>query len=569
LTISNYKEDSPAASIISGREVKADMGSDASFQTLGSWIRDCAMEHDQCYRLPASVLEKLPTATHGPIRYSKRWTEEMAIPRLPLHVIDVGPQDGSQEPYLRNTYESAESAYYITLSHCWGDTKPLTTTISTYWERCQCIPMAALPQTFRDAVVITRALGIRFLWIDSLCIVQDSEEDWQIQSDRIGSIYALSFLTINAAASPDSNGGCFAKRSSSGNSQCIIRPKDSPAEIYVTNYADEIPLNQNNCTGTRAWCLQEIVLPQRVVVYGAKMMGWLCNTKNVSEQAGDLSSGVGFRMEEAWGRSENLNLQRWSFLVNNYTQRNLTYDRDKLVAIAGLAAQIGYVLKDTYLAGIWMNELVDGLLWYVGGRGQATRPAKYRAPSWSWASLSGPIFLGVSTSTNESITVKVVDWQINNKKENCYGEVSGGMPKLSGPFAKIKFSEGCYYILQPAPEIGPSKLKDAEDSKCHEDSRDISNTLPVKISRVFDIPGEKHWPSMPLWCLGMTAGRYKHIFPNAQKAYDVPYHSLQRVGKGLILTSTGKKNEYMRVGVAEVFEFSTFSSYSSQVVTLI
>jgi hypothetical protein len=165
--------------------------------------------------------------------------------------------------------------------------------------------------------------------------------------------------------------------------------------------------------------------------------------------------------------------------------------------------------------------------------------------------------------------VKVVDWHINKKKESCYGEVSGGMLKLSGPFAKIKFSRGCYYIQQPAPEIGPSKLKDVEDSKRREVSRDISKTLPVEISCVFDIPGEKHWPSMPLWCLGMTAGRYKQVLLNAREPYYMPFRSFQTVGKGLILTSTGKKNKYMRVGVAEVIEFSMFSSYPAQIVTLI
>ncbi|RFU25170.1 hypothetical protein B7463_g11169, partial [Scytalidium lignicola] len=175
-------------------------------------------------------------------------------------------------------------------------------------------------------------------------------------------IYANSFLTINASASPESEGGRFVKRSSLASTTCKFRPSDSSGDIYVTEYIDEVPFSKSSQdhTGTRAWCLQEIVLPHRVVFYGRKMIGWLCDSKRISQRDGEMGIAPGLRMENMQGKD--LHLQRWAFIVMNYIARKLTYDREKLVAIYGLAAHIKVVLEDEYHAGIWRNDMIDGLL---------------------------------------------------------------------------------------------------------------------------------------------------------------------------------------------------------------
>jgi hypothetical protein len=156
--------------------------------------------------------------------------------------------------------------------------------------------MTILPATFRDAVIVTRALGIRYLWIDSLCIMQDSEDDWQWHCAIMGVIFARSFLCISAAGSPDSTGGCFIKKSSSVSLSCVFRPADSPADIHFTEFVEEVPFSRDHpgYTDTRAWCLQETALPMRVVAYGTKMMGWLCDTKRISQQRGDMGLPLAF-----------------------------------------------------------------------------------------------------------------------------------------------------------------------------------------------------------------------------------------------------------------------------------
>ena len=114
----------------------------------------------------------------------------------------------------------------------------------TYEERTRAIPVVTLPPTFRDAVTIARTHGIRYLWIDSLCIIQDSKEDWYMQSARMGEIYALSFLIINASGSPDSQGGCFTKGPISDSMACVLRSVDSSVDIHFTTYIDEMPFSQ-------------------------------------------------------------------------------------------------------------------------------------------------------------------------------------------------------------------------------------------------------------------------------------------------------------------------------------
>ncbi|KAK2050895.1 HET-domain-containing protein, partial [Colletotrichum caudatum] len=128
-------------------------------------------------------------------------------------VVDVGV-DGRREPRLIVT--GGAVGRYTTLSHCWGPRPVIRTTSRTIDDHLGALPLDGLPPTFRDAVSITRSLGIRYVWIDSLCIVQDSEEDWELESARMGAVYASSYLTIAASASPDSTGGCFAPRRASG-----------------------------------------------------------------------------------------------------------------------------------------------------------------------------------------------------------------------------------------------------------------------------------------------------------------------------------------------------------------
>lgn len=132
-------------------------GSDSAFKLAAYWLGQCKAEHTHCARVRSL------NAT------------------LPSRVIDVGPSDGSQEPFLHETHESDVFYDYLALSHRWGiDTSHiLTTTRETLAIRQAGTPLSSMSKTFQDAVLITRRFGVRYLWIDSLCIIQG-------RSDSVG-----------------------------------------------------------------------------------------------------------------------------------------------------------------------------------------------------------------------------------------------------------------------------------------------------------------------------------------------------------------------------------------------
>jgi hypothetical protein len=155
------------------------------------WIQDCDRNHPGCRR---------QGTTHTNDRFSR--------------ILDVGNVSDAPDVNLCLSDELGHDAKYATLSHCWGgitsEVPSLTT--RTYKEFFQRIAIMSLPQTFQDAIQLTRRLGIRYLWIDSLCIIQDSREDWLEQSAVMGDIYQYSYLNIAATKSTDPYGGLFTTR---------------------------------------------------------------------------------------------------------------------------------------------------------------------------------------------------------------------------------------------------------------------------------------------------------------------------------------------------------------------
>jgi hypothetical protein len=131
----------------------------------------------------------------------------IGLPTLPTRVLDLEQFGTHQTIRLKTT--NGESATYATLSHCWGHIQPLTTTASTIDERSSAIDLTDLPPTFRDAATVAYKLGIRYLWIDSLCIIQNDKHDWEIESSRMADVYSNAFFNLAATGSRDSSGGLF------------------------------------------------------------------------------------------------------------------------------------------------------------------------------------------------------------------------------------------------------------------------------------------------------------------------------------------------------------------------
>jgi hypothetical protein len=308
---------------------------------------------------------------------------------------------------------------YICLSHRWSHSKPLTTTADTIGIRKAGIDLTQLSPTIRDAVYLTRRLGIHYLWIDSLCILQDSQVDWEVESAKMGSYYGNSWLTIAAALDGEISEGLFRPRSGldlETKYYCLnLSSRDGKSDYIYFTGQDETRIDNRSISllFTRGWTLQEEALSPRFLSFQPHQM---------SLRIGDMvyhESGVSQHVNETTylNASKSAHMS-WTQIVEDYSRRYLTQEADKLPALSGMAHRYieiedsrralvenlypgseqnegeQFTGPDVYLAGLWLNSFPDHLCWSVvhsSSSDSARRPTHYRAPSWSWASLNGSI----------------------------------------------------------------------------------------------------------------------------------------------------------------------------------
>jgi hypothetical protein len=226
------------------------------FHVLKEWLRDC----DKCRNNHMFVLEEK---------------------ELPTRVLEVQSAEGSDLLRLREN-EKTNRIYgrYMALSHRWGvDNEPFTTSKGNREERCKSINFDALPKTFQDAVTVTRKLGISYLWIDSLCIVQDDEEDWETESRKMESVFANAYCTIAATSAEDSRAGFLERRLN----RRSVRLVDGSVGTSFCVYACEIGGSfdndvTNSILNKRAWVLQERALSPRTIHFSAGETYWECGS---------------------------------------------------------------------------------------------------------------------------------------------------------------------------------------------------------------------------------------------------------------------------------------------------
>ncbi|KAF2869208.1 heterokaryon incompatibility protein-domain-containing protein [Massariosphaeria phaeospora] len=276
--------------------------------------------------------------------------------------------------------------------------------------------------------MITRKLGVRYLWIDSLCIIQDCTSDWEKESPKMCDIYQNALFTISATHATDSTEGCFRPRE--GN---VVRPTELSINVSFWDTSKKTvflyfaPLHDYFGIGegesdfeekakpleSRAWVLQESVLSRRTLSYTGNGLEWACQQSHCAETWPDRTARSNFkhhatrfasgRKHPAGKDTRTTHLERWNEweawqnLLYDYTSRKLTYSKDRLAAIRGVAEAYRQALGITYLAGLWKEFLIYDLCWKAEGLGTGNIDHNpYRdefplAPSWSWASTNGVI----------------------------------------------------------------------------------------------------------------------------------------------------------------------------------
>ncbi|KAK0627868.1 heterokaryon incompatibility protein-domain-containing protein, partial [Immersiella caudata] len=297
---------------------------------------------------------------------------------------------------------------YLTLSHCWGSslhTCLLKASLSAFTAVPS--PAATLPKTYQDAMSVTDSLGFRYVWIDSLCIIQDDTDDWKTQSAEMGRVYQHTSCNIAAAWAKEGSQGCFSARDPAA----AIEPIRTSISIeaggevrllafdmiqrwkWLSSVVDS-PLNQ------RGWVLQERYMSPRQLTFARDEVFWECRQLAASEShPGGLppvlflpeGTDVPLSSKPRLECVDELTLRRnWMELVEKYTASKLTVHTDKLIALAGLAGEARMMFGgDEYLAGMWRRDLHKQLVWYAS-LSTSSQPraekAAYLAPSWCWSS---------------------------------------------------------------------------------------------------------------------------------------------------------------------------------------
>ncbi|KAK1489433.1 hypothetical protein CCUS01_03481 [Colletotrichum cuscutae] len=314
----------------------------------------------------------------------------------PTRLIDLG-ESPSDVAKLVHSQSLQRPVQWMTLSHCWGLKQPCTLLETNIKQFMIGIPHTELSKTFFDAFIIARRLGVRYLWIDSICIIQRSEDDWRREAPTMGKVYSLSLCTISASHAADGSGGCFSDRDPWTVLPCVIPSPfstDSVAPPFLLHGENldarwksnipEAPLHK------RAWVFQERLLSPQTLYFGRQQILWGCGHRELCESFPEgrfrdmLLESAGTKPFEA----------AWSETVKMYSKTKLTFPSDRQVAFSGLPGQL-QDKRDTQQAyGVWIDESLPwALLWSAQEKVRA-RPTDYLAPSWSWMTLNTQVTFG-------------------------------------------------------------------------------------------------------------------------------------------------------------------------------
>jgi Heterokaryon incompatibility protein (HET) len=343
----------------------------ATWDLVRKWFRTCLESHPDC---------------------SVRLVERV----LPTRLVQVDSTD--LDICLVLSTDLQPDTQYLTLSHCWGKKVFTTLTRDRLPGFLTRIPVEGLSKTFREAMLVTRRLSFNYIWIDSLCIIQDDLSDWQRESVAMRTVYANASMSIAAADAPDGDTGCFFPREPGKVHGWKVKLREeegkTPTKGSLYCFPDQylLKLFDKSILQTRAWVFQERLLAPRLLHLGAAEIAWECRSLCASETfpSGIINGimtipGVGVHWSKG-GDVGNL-VNEWAPIINHYSAGKVTFQRDKLIALSGISRLFSARYNTQYLAGLWKEDLVQQLVWHTLENPQP-RPEYYQAPTWSWASIN-------------------------------------------------------------------------------------------------------------------------------------------------------------------------------------
>ncbi|KAF5648598.1 hypothetical protein F52700_914 [Fusarium sp. NRRL 52700] len=496
----------------------------------------------------------------------------------PTRLIHIGSK--AQQPRL---VIPSEAVPYIALSYCWGTHNAVTLTEATLILFQNEIPLASLPKTLRDAFTTTRDLGYEYLWVDALCIIQDSKPDWIKESSQMGSIYGSAALTLAAAGTPSVKDSIFSRRDPRAVRPCVANIIQSsvyhrvsyPWAIYPHQPEHLLfdTINKSHLS-RRAWALQELLVSPRTLVFGSKQMVWSCATTEASETfpigldpkfSSVVSEGASLSyLRQKLMRASKLEEEPsefWNDFISRYTKARLTFNSDTLVALQGIVERITQARRGLnkstpeleYVAGLWRDaSFQQSLLWRVKAGSSPSRPNYYRAPSWSWASLDGEVdffeqFISWIWNGKKTELARILDVCVEPQTGyslSTTGQIKSGLIEMECHLRE------CYLMKQPqAEEHDPYLIissdeyhKMSETSSVEDPTRWIEQVHKFANSCTIDLPDEipsAQW--MQVYCVPLQLGwcqtdRYEQAIWESYEGLILMPHDAE---EGDLLTSEG------------------------------
>ncbi|KAI0097509.1 heterokaryon incompatibility protein-domain-containing protein [Nemania sp. FL0031] len=360
---------------------------DETLSRIRSWYSTCVEFHDNC--------------------------KPDSEPYVPTRLLDIqSPLYESRVRLLETQIELPDTQVdYVCLSHCWAKSRPDCITLrSTLDNNIKGIRWEGIPKTFQDVIEVLRRLHFRYLWIDSICIIQDDADDWTREAAAMCNVYSQAAITLAATNSPDSHHGLhsvlsqdyrcheFSMALNDGITNLRVWGR-RPIPHFANSETHNMRQDETPPLLKRGWVLQERLLSRRVVHFANAEVTWECldrcqcqclgaddeHTVNQKVVLGAFLHGPRTQFKTEYPAAP------WFEIVEEYTNLALTFAKDRFPALSG-AAQRSRQFRggDKYVAGLWESEIAQGLAWCACAPLRA-RPKEWVAPTWSWAAVDSRV----------------------------------------------------------------------------------------------------------------------------------------------------------------------------------
>ncbi|KAL0929835.1 tol-like protein [Colletotrichum truncatum] len=395
-------------------------------------------------------------------------------PRLPARLLDVQ----GDVPYLRDSEDIDD--VYLALSHPWGD--PRTNNhFCTYTHNIEShkkgINFNKLPATFRDAITVTRQLGFRYLWIDSLCIIQGPNGDFAEQSKSMGDVFSSAHCVIAASRATGQEDGFLGERAERSYISINRKGEHGSDTYHVCEQIDDFQGHViDGSLNKRGWVLQERALARRTLYFTESQTYWECGGGIRCETFTKLENNIAAFLgdprfpEVAMRSSRGERIYLYQIFYKQYSRLQFTRIEDRPFGIAGLEKRLiqGFGTNGGY--GVFDDNsglLHRSLLWYRGQEEPLERirfsPERNESiPSWSWMAYKGGIdYLDLTGNGFDWEQKEIQSPWVGKSNEVFYTTDKGSRVKLVVTLRRFDVDKAAVFIDVPS-----ERYTRASDLRC-------------------------------------------------------------------------------------------------------